>query len=81
MKVKVPYSRILQNFGPGLDPWNRRVHYHEALNLVRVHRRIRISHHIADVVRDHECSVISQRGRNSTNVLGLRFLVIPACRF
>ena len=80
MKIEMPNSRTLQNLGPRLDSRNRCVHHDEPLNFVRVHRSIRISHHVADVMGHHESSVVSERGDHSPNILGFRFLVITAFR-
>src|SRR5260370_32888757 len=76
MKVEVPNSGILENLGPGVNARNWRVHNHQLLNLVGVSRGVGVCDHVADVVSNNKCPVVSQLGDNSAHVLGLSLLVV-----
>ena len=57
MKCQTPgfWGIVLHGSIPGMG-----VHYNQTVNLVRVHRGIGVSDHVADVVSDHESSVESE---------------------
>src|SRR5579859_5149236 len=80
MKVEVPNSGVQENLRPGLDPRNRCVHHHQSLNLIRVDCCVCVGHHVADVMCDHECFVISKPGHDGANVLRLCLLVVSTFR-
>src|SRR5713101_424603 len=71
VKVEVPNSGILQNLTPRINPRNRCIHNDQPLNLVGVHRSIGVRDHIADIVSNNKCLVVSERGDNGTHILGL----------
>src|SRR5258708_145563 len=76
MKVKVPDSGILENLTPGINPGNWRVHNDQPLNLIGVDGGVGVRHHIADVVSNNKCLVVSQRCHNGAHIFGLSLLVI-----
>src|SRR6266567_8315164 len=76
MKVKVPDSGILENLTPGINPGNWRVHNDQPLNLIGVDRGVGVRHHIADVVSNNKCLVVSQRCHNGAHIFGLSLLVV-----
>src|SRR5437870_3917522 len=80
VKVEVPNSRVQENLIPRLDSWNRRIHYYQPLDLIRIHCSVGVSHHVADVMCDNQGLVIPQPGYDGTNVFRLRLLVVPAFR-
>src|SRR5205807_8861822 len=59
VEVEMPDARTKENRVPRLDAGNRRVHYDQTVNLVRVHRGVGVSDHVADVVSDDRGSVES----------------------
>src|SRR5260370_25082567 len=78
MKVEVPNSRILENLAPRINPRDRCVHNNQPLNLVGISRSVGVCDHIADVMGNNKCLVVSQRGDNGANILGLSLFVVTA---
>src|SRR6266436_10420477 len=52
----------------------------EALDLIGINRGVGVCHHVANVVSDHRCFVVSQRSHNGTNILGLSLFIVAICR-
>src|SRR6266481_7025951 len=80
MEVEMPNSMILENLIPGINPRDRCVHNNQPRNLVGVHRGVGVCHHIADVVSNNKCFVVSQRGHNGAHILGLSLLLVAVGR-
>src|SRR6266436_3055598 len=53
----------------------------EALDLIGINRGVGVCHHVANVVSDHRCFVVSQRSHNGTNILGLSLFIVAIGSF
>ena len=80
VKVEVPDARVLHDFEPRLDSWNRSIHDHKPLNLVRIGRGVRVGNHVPDVVGHDRGPVVSQPSHDGADVLGLGLLVVSGFR-
>src|SRR6267143_3019754 len=68
MEVEVPNAGILENLAPGINPGDRCVHNNQPLNLIAVSSGVGVCHHVADVVSNNRCLVVSERSHYGTTI-------------